>query len=445
MINPQAEFNCIKKVMTEKNPELLVKITPDDFGNQDLKNIFRLIQQFFLKQATFPGWSTLASQVTALCSTSEKANMLTAILMQIQERDISGLTDQLLLTELENYRHFRTVLTKSKDLISAVEGKDIEDTLGILKGLYDQVFVSSQATLADADITNLIGTSVKYSFHTVGVPELDERGPLIDGGVFLVAGGTASGKSNFSIMVALHSFLKYGESVAYFSYELSRKEIQARITSQMAEVNIGRILNDDLTDEERVKCRVAQASLSYVDDGTLDSFVRASLSSDEDEFGELLKNQYSRRPNTFYVIDETCNWDDLFVKMTMLRDCRDVKLFALDYVTLIPRGRADKGTQDWKYLLEKMAQIKLFAKTDGKKTRIISPAQYKDKEAELKINSNIQNDVDLYIALTQDNDDKTLGTTTVEFKKFRTFLGNPPLKPFKMLIESEYCKFKPFC
>jgi len=154
-VNANTELNAIKKLMDSKNPELLVAINPDHFGNGELRKIFMLIRKFYVENSVFLGWDVLKQYVAGLCKTADKTKFMLSLLDQIETRDIAGLTDELLLKELNDYHKFRIILSKAGDLVRAVEDKDIDSTLGRLKELHDSVFVEHEYELTKAEMSKM--------------------------------------------------------------------------------------------------------------------------------------------------------------------------------------------------------------------------------------------------------------------------------------------------
>lgn len=447
MNNPQCEMNILAKLVSDKDAEALSNIDPIKFGNGDLQKLFIIVRNHYIDKDQWIGFDYLKQVVVSLCKTADKAEFMSGMIDQLKTRDIGEVSFSDLLTELDNFYKFRLITSKADKLISAVQSKDINGALGEVRGMYEDVFVNTTHKLEDSDSVNLMGQKVKYVFRKVGIPELDERGPLIEGGLTILGAGSGKGKSNLALQFDIYHYLNYEGSVAYFSFELSREEIYARIISNLAEIDVGNIISDALKPEEVLRKREAELYFHYdITREEANKFTLASHLESDESFNEIATNTYTRRKNTFYIFDESCNFDELMIKMRLLRDTKNVRKFTVDYLTLIPRGFVDKNTPDWKVPILYSERLKLFAKEQGKKCYVVTPVQFNDKNEELKFSKSLENAVDLYMNFKQDEDDKTLGTVTVNFGKFRTYLTvpNKPLKSFKLLTEFQYSRFKSF-
>lgn len=446
MQNPLVELNAICFIMNQKSPEFLAKLDGDLFDNKDLKNVFRLIQGFYLQSGQFPGWDTLTADVVKRCNTKDKSEFLSSLLLQVRERGIQGLTEDSLLRELQDFKKLRLLLESSGELVSAIQRKDAKQAVASLKSAYDRVCVSSEYNLDECTVDNLFQDDTKYMFTTTGIKDLDKRGPLINKGLTILAGSYGAGKSVVSLQVAIHSYLKYQSNVSYHSYELSKEEIKARIISNISDVDLGNIISGNLTKDELLKVRKASAEFVCIVDNTIEDFCKQTLDEPLKEFYNLLYNQYEKRPNKFYVFDELSNWDELLIKLDLLAATRNVNFTVIDYITLVPYGKMEYGMARWEYILLKNQQLKEISKKYNFKN-ILLPLQFNDKQDELKFATNLANAVDLYLKITQDDDDKELNTVTVNYGKFRNFLsikGEPTLQPFKLLRSFDRSKFENF-
>lgn len=444
MTNTQQEMNCIKKVMEDKNPELLVRIDASLFGNEELKKIYILIKKFFTEHGQFMGWDVLRSDVSKRCKTADKASYLISLLEQIQERDISGLTDELLLADLSTTGKCRRVLNSIEDITRAAEEKDEEAVLALFREAYASLSVGEDYSLEDCDMTNMSGTKIKFNFLKTGLEPIDERGGLIEGGLIAIGGEPGEGKSTLAAQFCRHAYRHSDVGVAYFSYEQGKGELRARIMSAESEVDLGRIVSDTLSAEERLKLRVAEADflLAPGQEGVVE-FCKGTLGLSDEEHAQQLYSVYRKRDKPIYLLDESADWDLLFAKMELLHQTKGIRYFIVDYPYLVPRGSTDRQLQTWEYNLAMSKKLKQFARRI--KGWVIVPAQYSAKEDSLKYVKGLLNDVDLLVALTADKDDKILGQANGSFKKYRNFMTipeKPQLEDFKLQKEFHLSRFK---
>lgn len=442
--NTQCEFNAIKFIMEAQKPELLVSIMPEYFGNVELKKIFMLVRKFYVDNSTFMGWDLIRAAVSKACKTPEKMKFMLSILDQIQGRDIKGLTEELIVKELRDYRKFRLVLDKVAPLISAVEDKDIDTTLGKLKELHDAVFVD-EAVGVDADMASMVYEDVEFKFKKTGIPSIDERGGLIVGGYTIIAAPKKTGKSALSCQIATYQFVELGDSVAYFTYEMGAAEIRARMMANIADLDLGEIMNKTLSPADIVKLWKAEAHFMW--EGTEESEVTEGMT--RRMYFEYIRDNYPRRKNKFLIIDNRPDWDALWAKSSLLATTEGVTTFVYDYPYLINRGAAHKELQTWEYALQQSRNLKAFAYKH--QSCVITPAQLdagakKGDTPKLRFVTNAEQDCDLSLYMTKEDDDKTLGTTSVKWgvcRNFKSIPGRPYLEDFKLLNELNKGRFAP--
>jgi len=436
-------MNSICYIMQEKNPELLVSIDPTYYGNIELKKLFMIIRNFYLQSSIYPGWDLVAAAVSGACKTPEKMKFMLSILDQIKAKDIEGLTDDLMLQELRDYKKFRLVLDKVAPLISAVEEKNIDATLGTLKSLYDSVFVDEEDKLKDYDMSTMPG-KVMFDFRTTGIPDIDKYGGIAVKGYCIIAAPTGVGKSTLAAMICLHQYLELGLDCAYFSFEQSAQELRAKMYASMASIDLSSLVMDELTPEDLVKFRRAEARfncLSVPEDYPVD------LNVDRDVFMTKVYSEFERRPNRMYLIDADLDWDELEVKINLMASTKNIKTVCIDYPWIVKKGRGGTpGIADWQYQLEKSKMLKSLARKYD--LNLIAPAQLsagkKNEDPKLKFVSNASNDADLVLFLSRDSEDMTLGTTSIHFEKYRNFITNkdsPGLKDFKVMNALNFARF----
>lgn len=437
MVNPHLELNFIARLMTDRNPELLVQIDRSVFGNEELSKVFLLIRKFYLDTGSFPGWDVLRSDIIGKCSGHEKIKFMSALLDKIQDRDITGLTNDKLVAELQAAGKCRTILNNCKELTAAAENRDIDAVQSLYRKGYEQAFLKADIGTEQADLLHMAGADVKFNWKTTGVKAIDERNGVAAGSLVLLGGDTGTGKSTLAHSIAVHQFQTYGDSIFYASWEQGTKEIMSRVFSYCSGVDLGKIIDDDLTTEERGALRRAKLNLLF-DGADLDN-VHVALS--EEEFLREAAKKYPRKPNSFYLYDDIGSFDDLIIRMELLRSTRGVSTFVCDYLTIIPPGAEHRGMQSWEVYIKMAQKLKNFARIHG--CIVITPVQFDAKEGKIRFSQNIKNDADLALFLSQDNDDKTMDTVTVEFGKYRNFktIPNKPLQSFKLTRDFAHARF----
>lgn len=442
----QLELNAIKKVLVAKNPELLLKVTPQMFGNEELAKLYVLIRKFYLDQGQWLGWDVLTSIVSSKCVTDEKLRYMTSLIDQIRERDISGLSDDLLVEEMTVTGRCRAVLDSIKEIALAAESKNMDEVIALYQKGFGEIFGGNDVGADDADMASLAGKQVSFNFNTVGIKAIDERGGLIEGGLFGIAGESKAGKSVMALQWSVHNYLKNGESVAYFSYEQGKHEIRARILSSLCDIDIGVLTMGELSEEENLKLRIAESNFLCPDVDPEYCLKYSNLNSDE-YYPKLLKD-FKPRENKFLIFDDPFDWDVLGTKIELLRTTKDIGFQVVDYPTLVPRGIADKNMASWEYNLLQSRKLKHFARkhtSRGLPTRVVVLAQYDSKEDSLRYNKGLVNDLDMLIKLSQSKEDKELNHVTCShggiYRNFRSVKGKTGLEDFKLERDFAYSRF----
>lgn len=444
--NSQVELNAIKKLMVSKDPELLVALSPEHFGNRDIRNLFLIIRNFYTKNSEFLGWAILRQYVANTCKTAEKSTFILSLLEQVEKRDISGLTNEILLEEMNNYQKFRVVLAKTADLVSAVENKDIDTTLATLQDLYTSVHIQGCTSLDDYDMTKLAKGGAKFEFRKTGFKAIDARGGLIKGGYTIIAADAKQGKSTLCGNIAKHQYLHEEGSICVLSYEMSSQEYYSRIISAHCGVDLGRVMSGTLTPEELQEVRVKESQFYVGDSEEVAQFALAHSDLTNTEYMDALLATYPARSNKFFIIDERLDWANLFAKMQLLAETKGVKTFVIDYINLVPMGADTKNLSQWEAILHQSRKLKNFSHKYG--LNVITPAQLevgkKGDGNKIRFASNIIADCDLCIAMYVDDQDKSLETITCEFKAIRNGLSVPGVKfnaAFKLAKEFHLSRF----
>jgi len=441
----QLELNALKKVLQDKNPELLVRLSPRHFGNEELAKLFSLVKRFFVDTGQFIGWDVLRSNVASKCSTADKQRYLMALLDQIQERDINGLTDDMLMTELTDQVKMRHLLLGLQDIAHAAEARDTEKAFALFSGLQEQILLTGDNEILNSTLLNMAGTEVAFRWRTTGVPAIDRRNGVCLGSLILLCGGTGTGKSTQAHSISLHQFKEYHEGIGYWTYEQGKEEIMGRVWSYESDVDLGNIISNDLTNEERLKIRRAKLHLLFqpISEEVTSEFVAKSVEDglSEEEFIRLASETFEKKPEDIFVLDHGPDFDALMVEMELLRTVKGVRIFVVDYLTLIPGGAAHRGLASWERYLEMSKSLKSFARRG--KCIVITPLQFDDKAESIRFSTNIINDADLALFMIQDQEDKELGTVTNKFAKWRNYKTIPgePLANFKQLRAFDRAKF----
>ena len=110
-----------------------------------------------------------------------------------------------------------------------------------------------------------------------GFREIDSRGGLQPSDLIIIAGETSMGKSALAVNMATHA-MTHGTPVAYYSLEMSRLQLTARIVSGLTGISSSEILYQKVSDDHfrHISIGVDDASKGamYFDDSVTSNFDR---------------------------------------------------------------------------------------------------------------------------------------------------------------------------
>ena len=441
MVNAQTEMNCLHVLMTRNSPELLVKLDASMFGNEEMRKLFLLIKACYVERGSWPGWDVLRSIVEQKSSSADKARFVLALLDQIEQRKVGELSDSDLVAEMVEGSKLRTLLSGIQEVVLAAEVRDVDKALALFNSLNEKLVLKGSQSVLSADLLSLAGSDVRFNWRTTGIEAIDERNGVSTGSLVLLCGDTGTGKSTHGHSIGIHQHLKYADSVAYWSWEQGKKEIMGRIWSHQSEVDLGDIISDELDCADRIKMRTTKLNFLFEDDPQIKELASGMLDKSEEEFIRAASGVLKRRGCEFYIYDHGPNFDQLLVEMELLRSVKGVRLFIVDYLTLIPAGAEMRGMQSWEMYIKMSQRLKSFARRND--VIVITPLQFDAKEGTIRFSKNIINDADLALFMSQDEEDREMGTVTHVFAKYRNFksIPNKPLESFKLLRSFNTAKF----
>lgn len=142
-----------------------------------------------------------------------------------------------------------------------------------------------------------------------GFEEIDSKGGFCGGDLVVIGAETSQGKTSFATAVAVNAITS-GDSVAFYSMEMTSMQLAARIASMQSGISSSRILNDRLSPEE----------LYRIDDA-------------------MRKVDKSRM---FFDESSTSSLDTLLMSIRSMKAKHDIKGAVVDYLQLI--DNKDKNT-----------------------------------------------------------------------------------------------------
>lgn len=137
---------------------------------------------------------------------------------------------------------------RARDIISDM---NIEFSKVTTYGAEDEYTVPMATAASEAyDWTDRAARNEVVGIPT-GLVDLDRiLGSMIEGNVYIVAGRPGQGKTGLLLTIAKTAAQKYKKRVAIFSLEMSRQQVAQRLISQEAEVDLQRIIQGKLQDNE---------------------------------------------------------------------------------------------------------------------------------------------------------------------------------------------------
>jgi replicative DNA helicase len=132
-----------------------------------------------------------------------------------------------------------------------------------------------------------------------GLRPLDEAtGGLQPTDLILLAGRPGMGKSSLSLTIARHAAMQYGRTVLFFSVEMSRKQLLARLLSMEARVDLTRLWKRHLSEAEIV--RLIEVS-GAIDDAPL--FIDDTSNLSISAMRSAIRRHLVRHPLDLIVVD----------------------------------------------------------------------------------------------------------------------------------------------
>lgn len=290
------------------------------------------------------------------------------------------------------------------DLVSERERSDIVQVNDILTESYSKL---AENYMSKSDLTGI----------ATGYDELNRRtGGLHGGELILIAGRPGMGKSTLAVNIAEHVSINDKKTVAIFNLEMPKEQIVNRIMCSQAYVNVGKIRNGELDDDDWVKIS-----------GVIDKIALAPL-----------------------YIDDTAalSVSQIRAKCRRLKQTKQLAMIVIDYLQLMQAsGRNDNRQQE---ISEISRSLKILAKELD--VPVIALSQLSrategrsDKRpmlSDLRESGAIEQDADLVMFIYRDDyynkDSNEKGIAECIIAKHR----NGETGTFKLGFKGEYAKFQ---
>ena len=253
-------------------PDVIGILKPEDFFLRQNREIYETIYTMF-------NFSQVIDPVTVLTAMQERGvEASTDYLKQLMEitptaanvvRYANIVRDKAMLRALATaageiaetvYQGVGTpaeILESAEKKIYALRkgerGDSMEHIGTVLHKIFDRLAELAQS---DSDIPGL----------STGLVDLDRKiNGLNRSDLLLIAARPAMGKTSFALNIALNVAKKYGQTVAFFSLEMSREQLAMRLLSGESFVDSQKMATGKLSDEEWSKLAMASAALSQTD------------------------------------------------------------------------------------------------------------------------------------------------------------------------------------
>jgi len=228
----------------------------------------------------------------------------------------------------------------------------------------------------------------------------------------LIGGKRGSGKSITSSNIFVHQY-ETGYSSLYFSIEMTAYEVMERNLSILAGVDLQRLKQNRLTDEEVLKVVKTRAEMFEEADQSVLEFMRHR---DRFKFEETLVRNYQLKQNNQMIIvddrDLTISSIDLHIGKAKAKFGEKLQVVVVDYLNQIVIEGSDM--YDWKPQIEVSKKLKNLARKY--EIVLVSPYQI-DASGEARFAKGILDAAD--IALVMEAHDKSTNAISFETTKIR--------------------------
>lgn len=397
------------KLLAEQNLELWTKLKLV-FLDPAYSSLYSAINKHYEKYSSVPSFDDLT------VSLREGPALKTLATLRLTEMpDVSA--EIALDALIDQYTQNETIklLDKFIDKLPIYDSNEIKENLATIAMTIEEKTHTSEKVFTMADMM-LFKHSDELEKQRVYLG-LNNTFDAVLGGVarqelVLIGGKRGSGKSITSSNIFINQY-ESGFSSLYFSIEMTAHEVLERNLSILSSVNLQRLKQNKLTDEEILKLVKSRANMFKDADQTVLDFMRHR---DRFKFEEnLVRNHELKHDNQMIIIDDrnlTINSIDLHIGKAKSKFGEKLQLVVIDYLNQIIIEGSDM--YDWKPQIEVSKKLKNLARKY--EIAIVSPYQI-DASGEARFAKGILDAAD--IALIMDAHDKSTGAITFETTKIR--------------------------
>lgn len=249
------------------------------------------------------------------------------------------------LNQTNHAKHLMELATRRKlwqvgqELVNAgsCETLPLDEVQCRLKDGIDNIFDSqdsSVSTLRDGvnDLCTLVSNNIaglKTDKTLTGFAKLDEVRGLMPSDLVIVAGDTSQGKSSFAQALTL-SAIKQGQKIAFYSLEMTRLQLTARLVSMESDVPANRITDNALLNFEIERFNAAVESLPI--------------------------------DNLYFDDRSSSNLDTIIASIRSLQRKRGIAGVVIDYLQILTVNSNNKQSTEEQLLAEAARRLKNLAK-----------------------------------------------------------------------------------
>ncbi len=399
----------LHKLLTEQNLEIWAKLKLV-FLDAAYSSLYSAINKHYEKYHSVPSFDDLTLTL--------REGPASKTLATLRLADVPDVTAEIALDALiDQYTQNETVklLDKFIDKLPLYDTNEIKENLATIAMTVEEKTHTSEKVFTMADMM-LFRHPDELEKERVYLG-LNNTFDAVLGGVarqelILIGGKRGSGKSITSSNIFINQY-ENGNSSIYFSIEMTAYEVIERNLAVLANVNLQRIKQNKLTDEEILKLVRARASMFQDADQTVLDFMRHR---DKYKFEEQLVRNHQLKPdNQMIIVDDrdlTISSIDLHIGKAKAKFGDKLKLVVVDYLNQIVLEGSDM--YDWKPQIEVSKKLKNLARKY--EVVMVSPYQI-DASGEARFAKGILDAAD--IALVMEAHDKNSQAISFETTKIR--------------------------
>lgn len=399
----------LHKLLTEQNLEIWAKLKLV-FLDAAYSSLYSAINRHYEKYHSVPSFDDLALTLREGPASKTLATLRLADVPEVSaEVALDALIDQY--TQNETVK----LLDKFIDKLPLYDTNEIKENLATIAMTVEEKTHTSEKVFTMADMM-LFRHPDELEKERVYLG-LNNTFDAVLGGVarqelILIGGKRGSGKSITSSNIFINQY-EAGNSAIYFSIEMTAHEVVERNLSILANVNLQRLKQNKLTDEELLKLVRARAGMFVDADQTVLEYMRHR---DKYKFEEQLVRNHQLKPdNQMIIVDDrdlTISSIDLHIGKAKAKFGDKLKVVVVDYVNQIVLEGSDM--YDWKPQIEVSKKLKNLARKY--EIVLVSPYQI-DASGEARFAKGILDAAD--IALVMEAHDKNSQAVSFETTKIR--------------------------